>query len=87
MRGSSQVGEMWESSQVGVMRGSSQVGQMRESSQVGEMWGSSQVNIPESCYCKVDAAKIVLCENATIKDCNTKTIFQSGDWTLVLVQA
>ena len=39
----SKVGEMRESSQVGVMWGSSQVGEMRESSQVGVMWESSQV--------------------------------------------
>ena len=43
MLDSSQVGEMWGSSQVGEMRGSSQVGEMWSSSQVGEMRGSSQV--------------------------------------------
>ena len=43
MRESSQVGVMWGSSKVGEMRGSSQVGVMWESSQVGEMRESSQV--------------------------------------------
>ena len=43
MWGSSQVGKMWDSSQVGEMLGSSQVGKMWDSSQVGRMLGSSQV--------------------------------------------
>ena len=30
--------------------------------------------------------KIILCDNATFKDCYTKTIYQSGDWKLVNVQ-
>jgi len=52
MQGTSQVGGMWGTSQVGVMQGTSQagvmwgtsrVGEMRDSSQVGVMWGTSRV--------------------------------------------
>ena len=45
MRETSQVGEMWGTSQVGMMRETSQVGEMWGTSQVGEMWGTSQVGM------------------------------------------
>ena len=92
MRENSKVGEMWESSKVGVMRENSNVGVMRESSNVGEMWGSSNVgvmresslvHIPE--YSSVNHESIVLMDNSTIKDGRTKTLYQAGDWKLVLV--
>ena len=41
----SNVGEMWESSNVGVMRESSKVGEMWGSSKVGVMWESSNVGV------------------------------------------
>ena len=94
MRGSSQVGTMWESSQVGEMWGSSQVGTMWESSQVGTMWGSSQVgemwensiaSISPNDSNGVSVSSIRLCDKTTVKDNRTKTIYQAGDWKLVLV--
>ena len=30
---------------------------------------------------------LILTENATFKDCQTKTIYQSGDWKLVSVES
>ena len=91
---SSQVGTMWESSQVGTMWESSRVGEMWESSQVGTMWGSSQVgemwensiaSISPNDSNGVSVSSIRLCDNTTVKDNRTKTIYQAGDWKLVLV--
>ena len=85
MLDSSQVGEMWGSSQVGTMLDSSQVGTMLDSSQVGTMWGSSTTIIAENWSKGVNIDGIILCDNATIKDNRTKTLYQSGDWKLVVV--
>jgi hypothetical protein len=94
---SSTVRTMWDSSTVSTMRDSSTVSTMwdsstvrtmRDSSTVSTMWGSSTAMIPDDYYAKkVDHTKIILCQNATIKDCRTKTLYQCGDWALVSVES
>ena len=75
-----------ENSTVRQMRENSTVRQMRGSSTVGEMWENSTVIIPDDYLARnVRRSSIVLCDNSTIKDCRTKTIYQSGDWKLVSV--
>jgi hypothetical protein len=46
-------------------------------------WGFSVSCLPE--YSSVEHESIILMENSTLKDCKEKTIYQSGDWKLVLV--
>ena len=74
---------LMESSTVGVMQGSSTVGVMWGSSTVGVMRGSSIVAIPQDSSAKHES--IILHENSTLKDCRTKTIYQSGEWKMELV--
>lgn len=62
----------------------SQVSVMRGSSWVDEMRGSSTATILNNN--SVNPLSVNLCDNATIKDNRTKTIYQSGDWKLVLVE-
>ena len=38
-------------------------------------------------FSAVNSKSIVLSDNSTFKDCQTKTIYQSGDWKLLLVGA
>ena len=47
-------------------------------------WGNAIAFIPERSWVKRES--VVLMENSTLKDCNTKTIYQSGDWKLVAVE-
>ncbi len=37
-------------------------------------------------YSSNNKDNIILCDNSTLKDCKTKTIYQSGDWNLILVK-
>lgn len=32
-----------------------------------------------------NSGSVILCDNATFRDCKTKTIYQAGDWKLVSV--
>jgi len=48
-----------------------------------EAWGSAIAFIPKGSMVKRES--IVLMENSTLKDCNTKTLYQSGDWKLVII--
>ncbi len=56
-----------------------------ESSRVGEMRGSSIASIASDYSDDVSVSSIRLQDNATIKNNRTKTIYQAGDWKLVLV--
>ena len=62
-----------------------------ENSQV-TAWGNSQVNawgnsvgVIESYPFSASRESFVLMENSTLKDCKTKTIYQSGGWKVVEV--
>ena len=46
-------------------------------------WGNAIAFIPE--YSSAKRESVVLMENSTLKDCKTKTIYQSGSWELVIV--
>jgi len=46
-------------------------------------WGSATVIIPCGSYNKRE--NIVLSQDSTLKDCNSKTIYQSGNWKVELV--
>ena len=56
-----------------------------------EAWGSSTVKaynsstVIKNVYSSFDKANLILSDNATFKDCKSKIIYQSGDWTLRLV--
>ena len=65
-----------------------------DSATVEYVYGSATVNkvcdsatVISSPYWKwYNSSSIVICDNATFKDCYTKTIYQSGDWKLVEVK-
>lgn len=80
MYGNSEVNEMNDNSKVNGMYGNSRVNITNDNSEVNRMYGSSLVNI---CSKEVNVDTIILCDSSTIRDFNTKTIYQSGDWKLV----
>ena len=47
-------------------------------------WGNSTVVKNE--WSSFKKERLVLCENATFKDCKEKVIYQSGDWKFVTVK-
>ena len=87
MRGSSTVRNMQDSSTVQNMWGSSTVRNMRGSSTVRNMWDSSTVQIAENRSKGVSVETIILSQNATIKDCRTKTLYAVGYWKLSIKEA
>ena len=74
------------SSTVQNMRGNSTVQNMRGNSTVQDMCGNSTVQIAENWSKGVSVETIILSQNATIKDCRTKTLYASGDWKLIIKQ-
>ena len=84
---SSTVQYMWDSSTVQNMRGSSTVQYMWDSSTVQYMRDSSTVQIAENRSKGVSVETIILSQNATIKDCRTKTLYAVGDWKLSIKEA
>ena len=56
-----------------------------------EAWGNATVEASDNATVMIPEwssnkrENIVLLSNSTLKDCKTKTIYQSGDWSLVLV--
>ena len=87
MRGSSTVQSMCGSSTVQNMCDSSTVQSMCDISTVQNMCGSSTVKIAENWSKGVSVETIILSQNATIKDCRTKTLYASGDWKLSIKEA
>ena len=86
MRGNSTVQNMRDNSTVQNMRGNSTVQNMRDNSTVQNMRGNSTVQIAENWSKGVSVETIILSQNATIKDCRTKTLYASGDWKLIIKQ-
>ena len=48
------------------------------------LWGNGTAIAPN--YSSVPKENIILSDNTTFKDCRTKTIYQSGDWKLEIVE-
>ena len=78
MRENSTVQNMWDSATVQNMRGNSTV---------QNMCGSATVQIAENRSKGVSVETIILSQNATIKDCRTKTLYASADWKLSIKEA
>ena len=74
------------SSTVQDMCGNSTVQDMWDNSTVQNMRGNSTVQIAENWSKGVSVETIILSQNATIKDCRTKTLYASGDWKLIIKQ-
>ena len=82
---SATVKEVYGSATVNYVYGSATVNKVCDSATVNKVYGSATVI--SSPYTKwQNSEKIILCDNATFKDCYTKTIYQSGDWKLVSVK-
>ena len=77
---------MWGNSTVQDMLGSSTVLNMYGNSTVQYMCGNSTVRIAKNCSKGVNVETIILSQNATIKDCRTKTLYAVGDWKLIIKQ-
>jgi len=83
--GSATVKEVYGSATVNEVCGSATVKEVYGSATVKEVCGSATVI--SSLYSKWrNSESIILTQNATFKDCYTKTIYQSGDWKLIAVK-
>ncbi len=83
IRGSATVKNICDSATVENIRGSATVKNICDSATVKNAKGLSVIIGSRYGWSKKDA--LVLTENATFKDCQTKTIYQSGDWKLINV--
>lgn len=86
MRDSSTVLNMCDNSAVRNMCDNSAVQDMCGNSTVRNMCDSSTVRIAKNCSKGVNVETIILSQNATIKDCRTKTLYAVGDWKLIIKQ-
>ena len=84
--GNSTVQYMCGNSTVLNMCDNSTVQYMCGNSTVRNMWGNSTVRIAKNCSKGVNVETIILSQNATIKDCRTKTLYAVGDWKLIIKQ-
>ena len=66
-----------------MLRGNSRAELWENSS--AELWGNSMGIIPESIF-SGKYKNYILMDNATLKDCNQKTIYQAGGWRVVEAQ-
>ncbi len=82
--GSATVNKVCDSATVKYVCGSATVNEVYGSATVNEVYGSATV-ISSPYWKWNNSSSIVLCDNATFKDCYTKTIYQSGNWKLVEV--
>ena len=80
---SATVENICDSATVKYIYGSATVKNICDSATVKNAKGFSTIISSEYCWNKKE--KIILSENATFKDCEAKTIWQSGDWKLQLV--
>jgi|GEM_PF-1387869 len=87
MRVNSTVQDMWGNSTVLNMWGNSTVLNMWGNSTVLNMRVNSTVQIAEKRSKGVSVETIILSQNATIKDCRTKTLYAAGDWKLSIKEA
>ena len=90
--GSATVNKVCGSATVKEVCGSATVNYVYGSATVNYVYGSATVNkvcdsamIASSSYGWANKEKVVISENATFKDNSTKTIWQSGDWTVKII--
>ena len=99
--GSASIGEVYDSASIGYVYGSASIskvcgsasisyvydsasiGEVYDSASIGYVYGSAIISSPSFGW--KNKEKVVISENATFKDNQTKTIWQSGDWKIEIL--
>ena len=76
--------EVCGSASIKFVSGSASINKVYDSASINEVSGSAIIAASPYGWNKKD--KLIISDNATFKDNSTKTIWQSGDWTVKLVK-
>ena len=81
--GSASISEVYGSASIGKVCDSASISKVYGSASISEVYGSAIISSPSFGW--KNKEKVVISENATFKDNQTKTIWQSGDWKIEIL--
>ena len=81
---SASINKVCDSASIKYVCGSASIKYVCDSASINEVYGSAIIAASPFGWNKKD--KLIISDNATFKDNSTKTIWQSGDWTVKLVK-
>ena len=82
--GSATIQYVYDSAKIQNVRGSAMIQRVYDSATIQYVGGFATVT-SSGVFGWKNSGSVVLCNNATFRDCKTKTIYQAGDWKLVSV--
>ena len=80
---SASISEVYGSASISYVYGSASISYVYGSASISEVYGSAIISSPSFGW--KNKEKVVISENATFKDNQTKTIWQSGDWKIEIL--
>ena len=80
---SASIGKVCDSASISEVYGSASISKVYGSASISEVYGSAIISSPSFGW--KNKEKVVISENATFKDNQTKTIWQSGDWKIEIL--
>jgi len=81
--GSASINNVYGSASISEVCGSASISNVYGSASISEVYGSAIISSPSFGW--KNKEKVVISENATFKDNQTKTIWQSGDWKIEIL--
>jgi hypothetical protein len=80
---SASISYVYDSASISKVCGSASISKVCGSASISEVYGSAVISSPSFGW--KNKEKVVISENATFKDNQTKTIWQSGDWKIEIL--
>ena len=80
---SASISKVCGSASISEVYGSASISEVYDSASISEVYGSAVISSPSFGW--KNKEKVVISENATFKDNQTKTIWQSGDWKIEIL--
>ena len=80
---SASISEVCDSASISKVCDSASISRVCDSASISEVYGSAIISSPSFGW--KNKEKVVISENATFKDNQTKTIWQSGDWKIEIL--
>ena len=81
--GSASISDVCDSASISEVYGSASISEVCDSASISKVCGSAIISSPSFGW--KNKEKVVISENATFKDNQTKTIWQSGDWKIEIL--
>ena len=81
--GSASISKVYGSASISEVCDSSSISKVCDSASISRVYGSAIISSPSFGW--KNKEKVVISENATFKDNQTKTIWQSGDWKIEIL--